>query len=184
MRSFPTEGPALQRPRLARVLEWDRACAVLLNQTLSPAHERLWITVDRLGDCGPWLVLIVSIALLGGAEGAYCALHMLGVGVLAVTVYKLVKQCAGRPRPCVRIESVRRCVEPLDEFSFPSGHTLHAVAFSVVALVYFPSLTLALVPFVVLTGLSRIALGLHYPSDVVAGAAIGAGVALLSFAVL
>ena len=184
MRSLPTEGSALSRPRLARVLEWDRACAVLLNQTLSPTHERLWITVDRLGDCRPWLAFMFAIALLGGPEGAHCALHMLGVGVLALTVYKLVKHCAGRARPCVRIESVRRCVEPLDEFSFPSGHTLHAVAFSVVALAYFPSLTVALAPFVVLTGLSRIALGLHYPSDVVAGAGIGAGVALLSFAVL
>jgi undecaprenyl-diphosphatase len=157
---------------------------VLLNQTLSPTHEKVWITVDRLGDCRPWLALIFSIALFGGDAGAYCALHMLGVGVFAVTLYKLVKRCTGRPRPCVRIQSVRRCVEPLDEFSFPSGHTLHAVAFSLVALVYFPSLTLALVPFVVLTGLSRVALGLHYPSDVVAGAAIGAGVALLSFAIL
>jgi undecaprenyl-diphosphatase len=144
----------------------------------------VWITVDRLGDCPPWLALICSIAVFGGLEGAYCALHMLAVGAFAVTLYKLVKQCAGRPRPCVRMQAVRRCVEPLDEFSFPSGHTLHAVAFSVVALVYFPSLTVALVPFVVLTGLSRVALGLHYPSDVVAGAAIGAAVALLSFAVL
>ena len=105
------------------------------------------------------------------------------VGALAVVVYKLVKRCTGRPRPCVHIETVRRCVEPLDEFSFPSGHTLHAVAFSAVVLSYFPLLAIALVPFVVLTAVSRVALGLHYPSDVLAGAAIGAAVALLSFMV-
>jgi undecaprenyl-diphosphatase len=80
----------------------------------------------------------------------------------------------------VRIQTVRRCVEPLDEFSFPSGHTLHAVAFSVVALAYFPALAVVLTPFIVLTAISRIALGLHYPSDVFAGAAIGAGVGLVA----
>jgi undecaprenyl-diphosphatase len=109
---------------------------------------------------------------------------MLAAGTLAVVLYKLVKRCAGRPRPCARIGIVRRCAEPLDEFSFPSGHTLHAVVFSAIALAYFPVLAFALVPFTVLTAISRVALGLHYPSDVVAGAAIGAGVALLSFAVV
>jgi undecaprenyl-diphosphatase len=76
------------------------------------------------------------------------------------------------------LTGMRRYVEPRDEFSFPSGHTLHAVAFAGIAVWYFPALALLLLPFVVLTALSRIALGLHYPSDVVAGAGIGAAVAL------
>src|SRR5205085_8019297 len=130
MRRLGSDGPVLQGQRLERMLEWDRAWAILLNQSLSPAHEKLWIAVDRLGDLGPWLVFILTLALLGGPLGGRCALHMLGAGTLAVIVYKLVKSCASRPRPCMRIEVVRRCVEPLDEFSFPSGHTLHAVVSS------------------------------------------------------
>ena len=179
-----TEGPVLQWQRLERVLEWDRACAVLLNRTVSPAGEKLWRMVDRLGECGTWIALIAALGFLGGPAGARCAAHMLAAGALATVLYKLVKHCAGRRRPCARIENVRRCAEPLDEFSFPSGHTLHAVVFTAVALAYFPVLAFALVPFTVLTGVSRIALGLHYPSDVFAGALIGAGVALLSFAVV
>jgi undecaprenyl-diphosphatase len=184
MRRLRTEGPVLQWQRLERMLEWDRACAVLLNRSLSPTHEKLWVAVDRIGDGATWVALMLTLAVLGGPEGVRCALHMLGAGSLAVVLYKLVKNCAGRPRPCARIEMVRRCVEPRDEFSFPSGHTLHAVVFSAVAIVYFPSLAYALVPFTVLTAVSRVALGLHYPSDVFAGAAIGAGVALLSFIVV
>ena len=96
-------------------------------------------------------------------------------------IAKLLKRCTGRPRPCQRIDDVRLCVAPLDEFSFPSGHTLHAVTFTTVALAYFPALALVLVPFTALVAVSRVALGLHYPSDVVAGAAIGCLVAFLSF---
>ena len=166
--------------RLERMLEWDRACAVLLNRSLSATYEKLWIAVDRLGDCRLWCAFMIALALFGGPAGTRCALHMFAAGALALVVYKIVKTCAGRPRPCVRIHTVRRCVEPLDEFSFPSGHTLHAVAFSVVALAYFPVLAVLLMPFVVLTAISRIALGLHYPSDVFAGAAIGAGVGVVA----
>jgi len=174
-RRLPTDTPLLHWHRFERVLEWDRACAVLLNSRLSPSYEKLWITIDRLGDSGPWIAFIAIVALLGGPQGLRCAAHMLAVGVLAVVVYKLVKNCAGRPRPCVRIENVRNCIEPLDEFSFPSGHTLHAVAFSLVALAY------VLLPVIVLTSVSLIALGLHYPSDVFAVAAIGAGATLATF---
>jgi undecaprenyl-diphosphatase len=69
---------------------------------------------------------------------------------------------------------VRAGADPLDPFSFPSGHTLHAVAFSVVAIVFYPVLAWVLVPFTVLVAVSRVVLGLHYPSDVLAGAALGA----------
>jgi undecaprenyl-diphosphatase len=181
MPRLPTDDTVLHLPRLERVLEWDRACAVLLNRSLSPNYEKFWIALDRMGHYGPWCVFMAALALFGGPVGVRCALHMLIAGASAVILYKCVKNCAGRPRPCVHIENVRSCIEPTDEFSFPSGHTLHAVVFTVVALAYFPVLAYLLIPFTVLIAISRIALGLHYPSDVFAGAAIGGGVALISF---
>jgi undecaprenyl-diphosphatase len=74
--------------------------------------------------------------------------------------------------------------KPLDKFSFPSGHTLHAVVFGVVALNYYPQLAFIILPFTTLVGLSRVVLGLHYPSDVLAGALIGSLIAGLSFLVV
>ena len=68
----------------------------------------------------------------------------------------------------------------LDEFSFPSGHTLHAVGFSVVALHYYPVLAPLLLPFTLMIALSRVVLGLHYPSDVLAATAIALGLGSVS----
>jgi undecaprenyl-diphosphatase len=76
---------------------------------------------------------------------------------------------------------IRLGAAPLDRFSFPSGHTLHAVAFTLVAAAYHPALWLLLAPLTAVIAASRMVLGLHYPTDVVAGAALGALVAAASF---
>src|SRR4029453_4242540 len=95
-------------------------------------------------------------------------------GLLNLPLYYWLKHSIGRPRPFVAGPDIRAWVRPLDKFSFPSGHTLHAVAFAVVFSWHFPLIGVALVPLVLLIALSRVALGLHYPSDVAAGALIGA----------
>jgi undecaprenyl-diphosphatase len=109
---------------------------------------------------------------------------MVMVGLAGVLLYKLLKRHTLRPRPYQVRADIRRCADPLDQFSFPSGHTLHAVAFSTVALAHFPALAPLLVPFATLVAVSRVVLGLHYPSDVAAGAALGAAIAAASFAVM
>ena len=87
-----------------------------------------------------------------------------------------------RPRPYQVHQVIRLCERPLDHFSFPSGHTLHAVMASVVIGSIQPMLLVLMLPFTVLVALSRMVLGLHYPSDVAVGAAIGASVAAVIIA--
>ena len=71
---------------------------------------------------------------------------------------------------------------PLDRYSFPSGHTLHAVCFTWQAVAHFPALAWVLVPMAALIAASRVVLGLHYPSDVIAGAGVGAALACAGMA--
>jgi undecaprenyl-diphosphatase len=97
-------------------------------------------------------------------------------GLTALALYRLLKRWTRRPRPFRVCPGVIAHVPPLDEFSFPSGHTLQAVSFSVVAISWFPALAPPLIGFTSLIAASRVILGLHYPSDVLA--AIGIGCAL------
>ncbi|MCD9033860.1 phosphatase PAP2 family protein [Luteimonas sp. Y-2-2-4F] len=136
--------------------------------------------VSRLGDGVFWYLLMAGLIVADGWEGLRASAHLAATGVLALTLYKGLKRWTRRPRPCAADRRIRAWVAPLDEFSFPSGHTLHAVAFSAVALWHYPPLAWLLLPFTAAVAASRVILGLHYPSDVLAAIAIGCSLAGLS----
>ena len=95
------------------------------------------------------------------------------IRIIGVALYKLLKQTLVRERPFITHSGISLHGAPLDRYSFPSGHTLHAVAFTWQAVGHFPQLGWVLVPFATLVAASRVVLGLHYPTDVLVGAAIG-----------
>ena len=161
-----------------RCSELDRRCVQRCNRVLSwPGMPRLFGAVSRLGDGWLWYGLIAVLPLVAGERGWECARLMLIAGVIDLTLYWILKRGTARERPQVACPELRLCTRSLDRYSFPSGHTLHAVAFTIVLLAYFPYPSLVLVPFTALTAYARVALGLHYPSDILVGAALGAAVA-------
>ena len=135
--------------------------------------RRFFSWVSRLGDGVFWYALMAVLVLFDGIAGLVASIHLAATGVIALTLYKLLKRWTRRPRPFASDVRIRAWVAPLDEFSFPSGHTLHAVAFSIVAVSHYPALALLLVPYTFCVALSRVVLGLHYPSDVLAALAMG-----------
>lgn len=146
-----------------------------------PARQYFSV-VSRLGDGMFWYWLMALAVLADGYAGLIASTHMAGTGLSALILYKLLKRWTRRPRPCAADLRIHALVAPLDEFSFPSGHTLHAVAFTGVALAHYPELAWLLLPFTASVAASRVVLGLHYPSDVLAAGAIGAMLAWLSLA--
>jgi undecaprenyl-diphosphatase len=134
--------------------------------------RRLFSAISRLGDGVFWYVLMAALVVLDGFDGLRASVHMAATGLAALLLYKGLKRWTRRPRPYAADLRIRAWVAPLDEFSFPSGHTLHAVSFTIVALAYYPWLAPLLVPFTLGVALSRVVLGLHYPSDVLAATGI------------
>ena len=129
--------------------------------------------VSWLGDGWVWYALILALPLVLGFEGWQASTHVAATGALGLLLYKLIKSRAVRERPYVTY-SVIECVSaPLDRYSFPSGHTLHAVSFTILFAHYVPDWTGPLAAFALAIALSRVILGLHYPTDVAAGAVLG-----------
>jgi undecaprenyl-diphosphatase len=168
-------------PGLARMRALDLSLCRLLNRASGRDYaSRFFSLISRLGDGVFWYVLMLIIPLLHGFGGLAVSMHMGLSGLVCLIVYKWLKTRTSRPRPFMVSDSIIRRTSPLDEYSFPSGHTLHAVAFSIILVNHLPEWLWVVVPFTVLVAVSRPVLGLHYPSDVLAGALIGAVIAGLS----
>ena len=128
---------------------------------------------SRLGDGVAWYLLMALLPLLYGARGGRAAIVMVVTGSAGLLLYKLLKRTLVRERPFIRHPGITLAMPPLDRYSFPSGHTLHAVSFTTQTVVLFPELGWVLVPLTTLIAASRVVLGLHYPTDVAAGAVLG-----------
>lgn len=153
--------------------------------------------VSRLGDGPFWLAMLPLMMLMGAPVGA-AVLHLALVALVSTATYRAIKHRTARPRPFAASRLPRSTtrsshpasgripllVQPLDRYSFPSGHTMHAASCCLVMVHYVPALAWLTVPFAIMVAMSRVLLGLHYPTDVVAGAALGTTLAALSIGLL
>lgn len=159
---------------LLKWIERDRSLAQLLHRASAKPSVRLLLTlVSRLGDGVVWYATFLALPWLGGATGVACTLRMLLLGAVNLVIYLITKRHFARPRPFVVCPGVQARARCLDEYSFPSGHAMHAVAFATMLSAYYPGLEWVVWPFAALVAASRVVLGLHFPSDVVVGAALG-----------
>lgn len=160
----------------------EQALCLRVNRGCQYASVRRLLTaVSRLGDGVFWYLLMLAFAV-SGKDGTQVAGQMAMAGIAGLAIYKQLKHRLVRERPYISHLGIRLGTAPLDRYSFPSGHTLHAVAFTFIATAHVPELWFVLGPFTLLVALSRVVLGLHYPTDVAAGALIGvtlAGACLL-----
>jgi undecaprenyl-diphosphatase len=167
---------------LARLQHWDELVCVRVNRGARQRPVVLLLQgISWLGNGIFWYALMLALLLAETRDAAMPVLHMAFVGAVCTCCYKMVKHSTVRSRPYQVNPLVSANAAVLDRFSFPSGHTLHAIAFTLIACSYYPGLWVILAPFTLLTAVSRVALGLHYPSDVIAGGALGGLIAGGSF---
>lgn len=156
-----------------------RLCRRLNQGAAFPIPRRIFQVASRLGDGIIWYVLMLALPLIYGHQALRPAVVMAFTGALGVAVYKLLKRACVRERPFIAHATIDPAMPPLDRYSFPSGHTLHAVSFALQASVHFPQLAWVLIPLALTIAASRVVLGLHYPTDVLAGAILGASLGAL-----
>lgn len=146
-----------------------------LNRGVEHTVIRVYfMAASRLGDGVIWYALMLALPFVYGAQGLRVAAIMLATSAAGLAVYKLLKRTFVRERPFIRHAGISLAGAPLDRYSFPSGHTLHAVAFTWQGCAAFPELSFVLIPLALSIAASRVVLGLHYPTDVLVGALLGA----------
>ncbi len=171
----------LRHALLHRYLHWEQAVTVTANRLNGHRLARgVFGLASRLGNGIGWYAILLYLALSDGRTALLPVGWMLATALAGVVMYWAIKKLTARPRPCEVCDGLQLSVPPLDKYSFPSGHTLHAVNFSVQLLAYAPELAWLVLPFAFLVIASRMVLGLHYLSDVLAGAALGGLLAYLA----
>ena len=161
-----------------KMLDLDLKGCVYLNHLSQSQRIALFFkTISRLGDGPFWYVMMLSVWTMQGVAYGLNILYLVVMGSIGTLIYKFLKNKTTRPRPYQVHQVIVLGERPLDHFSFPSGHTLHAVMVTITLGYIQPLLLILMLPFTILVALSRMVRGLHYPSDVIVGAIIGASVA-------
>ncbi|MFD4524355.1 phosphatase PAP2 family protein [Streptomyces sp. NPDC058470] len=148
-----------------------------------PAADPALRRLSRAADHGRlWFGGAAGLALVGGRTARRAAVRGTGSLVLAsLTVNTVVKWSARRPRPVLRhVPSIRHLRRQPHSSSFPSGHSASAAAFATGVALESAGYGALVAPFAALVAFSRVYVGVHYPGDVLAGIAIGAGAAALT----
>jgi len=135
--------------------------------------QQFFAVISRLGNGIFWYLLMIYLLIVYGWPATVVVTQMLISALVGLLIYKVIKNNTERLRPYMVSDSIKLGTKPLDQFSFPSGHTLHAISFSLIVCFYYPGFTMFLLPVTILVAASRVILGLHYPSDVLMGALIG-----------
>ena len=154
-------------------------CTVLNALSQIPSVHKTFVVFSKLGDGPFWVLLMIAIGLTTPDAGNLPVV-LIGASLFNLVVYKLMKGQTLRNRPCTTWEAINPGTPALDHYSFPSGHTLHAVTITLLCLSTLPLLGAFLVPIMVMIAVSRVILGLHYPSDVLVASGIGYCVAVIA----
>ena len=160
-----------------------RFCLPCNHFARTPAVRHYFRAASRLGDGIGWYVMLIALPLVLGPPAFAPALPRGITARAGVILSKVLKGGLVRERPFASHAGVEAIARPLDRYSFPSGHTRHAACVLTMLAHFFPILALIMLPFGISVAASRVILGLHYPSDVLAGTLIGWGLARTSLLV-
>jgi undecaprenyl-diphosphatase len=141
----------------------------------------LMILATRGGDGWLWYALGAILYFYGGGH-RFEAIGAAGSAAVAgIFIFRALKKTSRRQRPCEIEPHCWSSILPPDKYSFPSGHSITAFAAALSVGMFYPELLAYLLTVAFLIASSRIILGMHFLSDVIAGSAIGMILGIVAF---
>ena len=137
--------------------------------------------ISMSADGWPYVLFAATYYLLDPIIGGVFATALFWALLVERSCYFIMKKSFKRRRPPAAIPNFQSAIKAADEFSFPSGHTSGAFLFvTTCVLVFGPAMIIAYI-WAGMVALSRISLGVHFPTDTVMGAILGTSLAVLSY---
>lgn len=140
--------------------------------------------LSKTGDGHLYLLLGLVLFYLDNTHGKLFFYTAIMAYAFEIPLYLILKQYFKRPRPAMTLLEYEALINPSDKFSLPSGHTAAAFLMATIISYFYPTFAIVALSWAGLVGLSRILLGVHYPSDVLVGAGLGVSIAGLSISIL
>jgi membrane-associated phospholipid phosphatase len=174
----PRAEPAPRGPR-RRISALDRAVVSRVARVNSPALDRFMPALSELANHGKlWFALGAGLQATGSRRAGRAARRgLVSLAAASVAANVIGKGLSSRRRPDAEVPAARRLAHTPWTSSFPSGHAASAAAFAIGATMEMPELGAGVVALALAVGASRVVTGVHYPSDVIAGFALGAAAA-------
>ncbi|HAW92519.1 MULTISPECIES: phosphatase PAP2 family protein [unclassified Arsukibacterium] len=144
-----------------------------------PSVRKLSLGLSRCGDGPLYLIIALLLWQFDHSKGSPFVQHALLAFAIELPLYLLLKNAIQRERPSgSQQHGWAPAIRPSDRFSFPSGHTAAAFMFAWLLAAYYPEFSFYYLLLASGIGLSRVLLGVHYPTDILAGASLGSVIAL------
>ncbi|MEH7379275.1 phosphatase PAP2 family protein [Bacillus sp. JJ1533] len=158
-------------------------------QKVNQYYDKKWLhfffsRITFLGGATFTIITCLALALITTNQLRMTAIaSALSLAISHIPVH-VIKKLYPRKRPYLIVEKSKFPLKALTDHSFPSGHTTAIFSVIIPFILYMPYLSLILLPIGISVGLSRIFLGLHYPSDVMAGGMLGTTAGILSLPIV
>ena len=160
----------------------DHLVMIHVHRWRAPRWIRWWMIASTRGGDG-WFWAFCGVAVLASHDASKCAAFLAAATAAAsgILLFTLLKKAVGRRRPCALEPHCWATLLPPDQFSFPSGHSITAFAVAVPLSLFYPLVAPVLLVLAASIAISRVMLGLHFLTDVIAGAVLGSLLGYIAF---